>query len=179
MTKRGSETYNTVVLLAAWALVTLAGCSQTDPHTGYTSKSLYRTDVKTVFVEMFHSDSLRRNVEYELSRAICQQIELQTPFKLVGNRRKADTILYGNIPAVHERVLSQQPSLDRPLESQIILVADVTWKDLRSGQLLIDNQTFKVSADYAALAGAGRDAPTRQAANEMAARIVETMAEPW
>ena len=146
---------------------------------GYSTKNLYRTDVETVFVPIFESQSFRRQVEFEITGALARQIELKTPYKLASNRSQADTILYGRVLNVSERVLTQQRQLDRPLENQVVLKINITWKDLRNSELLIDNQTFQVSGDYAVLLGAGSGSAVRKGANDLAVRIVEKMEKPW
>ena len=165
-----------------WVAVILwfqGGCEQVDPKQGYTNRSLYRTDVETVFVEMFESESFRRGIEYELTRALVGQLELHSPYKVVSDRRKADTILYGSINRVTERRLARQRELDRPLANEVVLVATFSWKDLRSAAMLIEEEKVRVSGDYVAFLGAGRDSAAREAANEMAIRIVEAMEEEW
>ena len=165
-----------------WALVLLllsVGCEQVDPKEGYTNRSLYRADVGTVFVEMFDSESFRRGIEYELTHALVGQLELHSPYKVVSDRRKADTILYGSINQVTERRLARQRELDRPLANEVVLVATFSWKDLRSADILIEDEKVRVSGDYVAFLGAGRDSAAREAANEMAVRIVEAMEEEW
>jgi len=152
-----------------------AGCRTTDPTRGYTSAGLYRTDIETVYVPIFESELFQREVEYELTRLICRYIELHSPYKVVSDRTRADTMLYGRLTRLRERVMNQQRQLDRPLENQVVLTATVNWKDLRSGEMLINAKTYRLSGDYALLLGAGRTSAIRSAANEMALRIVEDM----
>lgn len=167
------------LLLTALVLLFLAGCEQADPTQSYSSRNLYRTDIDTVFVEMFQSQSFRRELEFELSRAAAQQLELHSPYKVVSDRRKADTILYGTITKIRERTLTRQRELDRPLENEVVMVVKVTWKDLRSGELILDDLPIRISEDYAVLLGAGRDSASRDALNKVAVRIVEAMESPW
>jgi len=170
-----------VGLVAAWVflLSVICGCEQVDPTKGYSSRSLYRTDVKTVFVEEFESESFRRGVEFELSRAVAQQLELHSAFKVISDRRQADSVLYGSIKSISEKVLAQQRELDRPIANEVLISAAVTWKDLRSGELLLDGRKVKVSGTYVVMQGAGRNKATQEAVNDLAVRIVEAMEEPW
>ena len=177
--KRSDKGYNIVWRLLLVFAAGLIGCEQVDPELGYSSRSLYRTDVRTVAVEMFQSESFRREVEFELTRAVSEQLELHSPLKIVSDRRKADTVLYGTIKRIDERVLSRQRQLDRPLENEVIFLVRVTWKDLRSGELILDDRPIRVSGRYASLLGAGRASAARAAANEAAVRIVEAMESPW
>ena len=145
----------------------------------YSTSSVYRTDIDTVCVEMFESSSFRRGVEFELHRALCQQIELHSPYKIQSDRNKADTVIYGEIISVTEDVQSRQRGLDRPLENRITLTVEVTWKDLGNKELLLDRREFRFSGNYAALLSAGRSGAIEEAANQTARRIVEAMELEW
>lgn len=171
--------YATSLFFASLSLPFLSGCEQVDPTEGYSHQSLYRTDISTVFVKMFESQSFRREFEFELTRAVSQQLELHSPYKVVSKPGKADTILYGSIKKITERVLTQQRDLDRPVENEVILLISVTWKDLRSGELLLDDYPITVQGDYTALLGGGRENATREALNKAAVRLVEAMERPW
>lgn len=165
--------------LLFWIALAPAGCENVDPTRGYSSRSLYRTNIRTVFVEMFESESFRRQVEFELTRAVCEQLELHSPYKVVSDRRKADTVLKGTINRIVENPLAQQRELDRPLASEVTLVVTIRWEDQRTGDYLIDDRQFKASGNYAALLGASRDSAAKEAANDLAVRIVEAMEAPW
>ena len=167
------------LVLLVWLSGFVVGCSDIDPAKGYTTKQLYRTDIKTVHVKIFENKTFRRRLEYEFHRALCRQIELHTPFKVVSDRKKADTIVYGRITSVAEKVLTQQHDLDRPLENQVVLTASVNWKDLRNGDLILDGSTFRVSGQYANLLAAGRSSGELEAAEQLARRVVEAMEQPW
>src|SRR5438874_1111897 len=82
------------------ALVAVAGCA------GYQFglRSMYPQNVRYVHVPIFESDSLRRNFSERLTEAVVKQIELNTPYKVVG-RTDADSILSGKIIADDRRVL--------------------------------------------------------------------------
>lgn len=184
MNKRSIGGYNVVCVLVsvavgAAAMVALAGCGGVDPSVGYSSKELYRTDVKTVCVEMFQSETFRRGVEYDLTRAVAQQLELHSPYKVVADRRKADTVLYGTIGRVSETVLAQQRELDRPMINEVTVLTRVTWEDLRTGERFLDDVVIRASGSYVETLGAGADSAGKEAAEEMARRIVEAMEAPW
>ncbi len=168
----------TVILMVSIILLCLCSCQNVDPNVGYTTQSLYPANVQTVYVEMFHSKTFRRQVEYKLTRAFIDQLELHSNIKVLPDRSRADTIIYGTVDTT-ERVLTQHRKLDRPLENQIVLIATVTWKDLRNGKFLINNQKIKVSGDYIPLLAASSETAIQQAAEKMAVRITEAMQKPW
>ena len=66
----------------------LAGCASYQVG----SESLYAPDVATVYVPMIESDSYRRDLGERLTEAVIKEIELKTPYKVVGTP-DADSIL--------------------------------------------------------------------------------------
>ena len=160
-------------LLSAFCLLTLAGCE------GYSGTSLYPKDVATVYVEMFDNQSFRRGIEFELTDALAKRIEAQTPYKIVTNRDKADTVISGQIVQAKESVLTTERQIGRALEKNIELRAVVSWKNLRTGELLIDNKTVSASASYSEWQSQSFAYGSTLAANSLAERIVELMESGW
>ena len=160
-------------LLSAFCLLFLAGCA------GYSNTSLYPKDVATVYVEMFDNQSFRRGIEFELTDALAKRIEAQTPYKIVTNRDKADTVISGQIVQAKESVLTTERQIGRALEKNIELRAMVSWKNLRTGELLIDNKTVSASASYSEWQSQSFAYGSTLAANSLAERIVELMESGW
>ncbi len=59
----------------------------------YGQSARFPRDVQTVYVPMIESDSFRRFLGERLTEAVCKQIEIDTPYKVV-NDPNADTVLY-------------------------------------------------------------------------------------
>jgi hypothetical protein len=151
----------------------LSGCA------GYSNTSLYPKDVSTVYVEMFDNQSFRRGIEFELTDALAKRIESQTPYKIVSNRDKADTVISGHIVQAKESVLTTERQIGRGLEKNVELRAVVNWKNLRTGELLIDNKTVIASASYSEWQSQSFAYGATLAANSLAVRIVEQMGSKW
>jgi len=151
----------------------LSGCE------GYRDTSLYPKDVATVYVEMFDNQSFKRGIEFELTDALAKRIEAQTPYKIVTNRDKADTVISGQIVQAQESVLTTERQIGRAMEKNIELRAVVSWKNLRTGELLIDNKTVSASASYSELQSQSFAYGSTLAANSLAERIVELMESGW
>ena len=65
---------------------------------GYSNSSLYPEDIRSVYVEMFDTANFRRGYEYQLTDAICKQIEAKIPnCKIISDRDQADSILSGSM----------------------------------------------------------------------------------
>jgi hypothetical protein len=162
-----------ILIVAASLFVSTSGCG------GYTNQSLYPTGVRSIYVEMFDNQSLRRGIEYELSDALAKRIEAETPYKIVSNRDRADTILSGRISHARESVLSVERESGRALEKEVELEAIVTWKNLQTAELLIDNAAIAAASSYTELQSQSFQYGSTLAANKLAERIVQTMEENW
>jgi hypothetical protein len=151
----------------------LGGCS------GYSNMSLYPQGVGTVYVEMFDNQSFRRGIEYDLTDALAKRIESQTPYKIVTSRDRADTVISGQIVQATESVLTTERQIGRALEKNVELRAVVSWKNLRTGELLIDNKTVSASAGFSEWQSQSFEYGSTLAANSLAQRIVELMEAGW
>ena len=128
---------------------------------------------------IFESETLEQGIEFELTRALCVELESHSPYKVVSNPDKADSILYGRITNVTEKVLTQQRQLDRPMENQVVLAVKVTWKASAGDEKLIDNRLYRYSGYYPRLLPGGRESAVQEAVNKLARRIVESIEKPW
>ena len=156
--------------------VCFCGCSGLK---GYSNESLFDEDVKSVYVEMFDSISFRRGAEYVLTDALAKQIEASTPYKIVSDRSKADTVLGGQIVGISGGAISTEYETGRALERDVVLAATVNWKNLKTGELLVDDIRVSASANYSEWQNQGFDYGTSVAANKLAKRIVELMENEW
>ncbi len=168
-----------IKIICLLIFVSLAGCDSVDPEKGYSTASLFDDKIDTVCVEMFDSLSFRKGIEFELTNALVQRIAANTPYKIRANKKDADSVIYGKILDVSERVLSHQRRLDRPMQEQLIVTAEVTWKDLRTGKLLIDRQRFRFSGHYSSLQNDSLQVASQEAVNKIAVEIVESMEQGW
>ena len=158
------------------AAVCLCGCAE---MAGYSSESLFPEDVDSVYVQMFDNRSFRRGVEYELSDALAKRIEAETPYKIISNRNRADTVISGQIVQITESVLSRERQIGRALEKEVQLQAVVSWKNLKTGELLINNKSVNASANYSEWQNQSFGYASTLAANNLARRIVELMEKEW
>ena len=164
------------LLLTGLTVLALPGCS---PFKGYSNESLFPQDVHTVCVQMFGNRSFRRNMEYDLTDALAKRIEAQTPYKIVSDQDRADTVITGQIVSISEIALTMDRELGQALEKELHVKAVVNWKNLKTGDLLIDNETVMASADYSQFLEQGVGYAKNRAANKLAEQIVGLMEEKW
>jgi hypothetical protein len=119
------------------ALLLLPACTESrNFHVlGYSTQPNYDTSIRTVRVPIFKNNTLRRGLEFDLTKAIVREIELKTPFKVVGANCDADTELTGTIMSYNKNILNRN-QLNEVREAETTLGVEVVWKDLRTGEIL-------------------------------------------
>lgn len=118
-------------------ILALTGCESGGHFSlfGYTTRPNYDSCIKTVYVPIFENKTFVRGMEFDLTRAVVRAIEEKTPYKVVSDRDKADTELLGTIVAFNKNILNRN-QLNEQRETETVLTVAVTWKDLRTGEVL-------------------------------------------
>jgi hypothetical protein len=177
MNIKKSGIHGTSLLLAA-ILVGLVGC---EPM-GYTARSQYRKNIRTIAVPIWTrgKDVYRREVEIRLTQALAKRIELDTPYKIT-DRQKADTLLTGTIDRIEQATTSFNPDTGEPREISVTFYVSFQWEDLRSGAVLVKKTNFPVSDVYLPPAPFNEDffLGSEAVMERLARRIVETMESDW
>jgi hypothetical protein len=156
-------------------LIALSGCGGLG---GYSNTWPYPDQIRSVYVEMFDNAGFRRGYEYALTDAICKRIEAQTPYKIISDRDKADSILSGTL-TTGSAILTMDRNTGIPLEQESLVRVTFTWKNLRTGQVLINNETVAASESYSSFLEQNYDYAASAAVNKAAQRVVERMENPW
>jgi hypothetical protein len=169
-----------VVLIAMCISPCVAGCA------GYNigPDAMFPNDVRTVYVPIFESDSLRRNLGEWLTEAVKKEIERRTPYKVV-NSPNADSVLSGRIVSDNKRVVVETRN-DDPRETEITMNVLVRWVN-RRGHTVGENGAVNlppevlVTAAASTLPEVGQSITTAQqeAIQRLAVQIVELMETPW
>lgn len=174
----------TIANAALLGLLALSGCgyssasSAEGKSSGYSWGTTFRKDVKTVAVPAFGTKAFSPGAEVSLSQALIAQIESRTPYKVVPPER-ADTILEGVVLSAGSGTVSVSPFNALPQEATYTMSVDFTWKDLRTGQILVERRNFDQTATYYPTLGDGRFAGRQQAAEALAGSIVGEMQGDW
>jgi len=167
-------------IFLALFLLSASGCA------GYQlgNRSLYPSDIRTVYVPMFESDSFRPFLGERLTEAVCKEIELRTPYKVVSSPN-ADSVLSGRIGNDTKRVIVEN-EFDDAREVELNLQVQVTWADRKGG--LIQQGTMPVASAVADLGQSAELVPEygesvataqQRAIERLAEQIVSLMEMPW
>jgi hypothetical protein len=131
----------TSCLLMATCLGPLCGCA------GYRwgQQTLYRSDIRTVHVPIFQSESFRRGLGERLTEAVVKQIETTTPYRVVG-AEQADSVLLGRILGDSKQVVADD-RFDVPRVIDADLVVEIQWRGLQ-GDLLTNTAAVPLDPYY-------------------------------
>jgi hypothetical protein len=149
-------------------------------------QTLYPSYIQTVYVPVFESSSFRRGLGEWLTEAVQKQIELKTPYKVVGSPDGADSVLSGRIIGEGKSMLVPAPTGDARL-GQYRMQVQVRWVD-RRGNVLRDEvpvpldpalATVGANVNYVPEMGQSIATVQQQAIEKMAQHIVGLMETPW
>jgi hypothetical protein len=123
------------IIVSAFLLLPACTDSRYFNILGYSTQPNYDTSIRTVRVPIFKNLTQRRGLEFDLTNAIVREIELKTPYKVVGANCDADTELTGTIFSYNKNILNRN-QLNEVREAETTLAVEVVWKDLRTGEIL-------------------------------------------
>jgi Lipopolysaccharide-assembly len=181
MLSRRGAMWGICALVAAMGTAALCGCATYR----FGNASLYPQDIETVYLPVFESDSFRRNLAEFLTEAIAKEIQLKTPYTVVGTP-EADSVLTGKITTDTKRVIIED-AYDYPRETQINMSIEVRWVN-RRGDLVNQAATIPMPSSLVTLSGNGTVVPEfgqsvstaqLQAIQSLATQIVSLMESPW
>jgi hypothetical protein len=124
-------------LACAGLALALPACTPDNHFTvlGYTTAPNYDCSIHTVRVPIFDNRTFRRGLEFDLTEAVVRDIQLHTPYRVVGFDQPADTELQGRIIIGTKGILNVN-QLGEVREAETAITVEVAWVDLRTGDLL-------------------------------------------
>ncbi|MCL2639846.1 MAG: LPS assembly lipoprotein LptE, partial [Phycisphaerales bacterium] len=159
-----------LILASGFWLLASNGCN-------YSTEPLYNASVQTVAVT-FTNKTFRREWEFRLQEAVDKNIETRTPYKITSTKN-ADTLLIGEIVDIQESVLTRRSGTILPRETELIILVNFTWKDLRSGRVLLERKHFNRSATEIPQIGERIGDAEHLAIERLAHAIVDQMKKEW
>jgi len=159
----------------------LSGCA------GYQlgQRSLFRPDIRTVHVPVVQSDSYRRYLGERLTEAVVKEVELRTPYKVVG-ADEADSVLTIRLVSDSKRVINNNRfSEPRDIETDFFVQAN--WID-RRGDLIMNNENVPAApmlvnlgqqANFVPEGGQSLVTAQQEAIHKLAQQIVGQMELAW
>lgn len=173
---------NALYLVVALGTFTASGCASYRMG----AESLYAPDVRTVYVPMVESDSYRRDLGERLTEAIVNEIELKTPYKVVGSPT-ADAVLSVHLRNDIRRTLVED-AFDATRAAENQLRAEVTFINRRRAGFVpvphvidLPGPLNEVGQTSLLVPAVGQTVASSQqvAIERLAQQIVGSMEEAW
>ena len=148
-------------------------------------RSLYRPDIRTIHVPMAQSDSFRRYLGERLTEQVVKEIELKTPYKVVG-ADAADSVLSIRLVSESKRVLAEN-RFDEPRDVETDFFIQVSWVD-RRGDLIMSHNDVPAAplllnvgqnANFVAEGGQSLTTAQQEAIQRLAEQVVGQMELAW
>ncbi len=166
---------NAVTSFACLALLLLFSTSIVS--CGYSSKSLLRSNVRSIYIPIFDNNTFRRGYEFDLTKAVRDQILLRTRLNIV-DKDEADSILFGKITGVNENVLIEDRE-DNIVESRVAVTIDIRWIDRRTGRTIVERRNIKRPTEFIVRRNETLTSSSNEAFVKVAQSIVDAMEEDW
>ncbi len=139
---------------------------------------LFRSDIRTVHVPVFESDSFRQFLGERLTEAVIKEIESRSPYK-VARLHTADSVLQGKILLDQKRVLIESRT-DEARDIQTNLIVSIGWND-RYGRPLMKSSQIQVNqfANFVPEGGQSISTAQQEMIEKIARDIVSQLEVPW
>ncbi len=162
------------LLLVAVSLTASGGC-------GYTLRTPYNRELKTIYVPMFKSQRFRRDLNLQLTQLVQQEIQTRTPYRIVNTPEQADCRLDGVITYDDKNIIVENPN-NLPRHLQASMYVTVSFTDNRTGVT-----TTKVSppafvaeaAPFYPEIGDTAELGFQKVMQKLARDIASMMEDPW
>jgi hypothetical protein len=168
----------------SWLWVVAAGCGlfscASDPTKGYSFRSTFDADVRSVAVPVFENKTYSKGLEVSLTDALIKEIQRATPWTVVSQDR-ADTVLTGTITDSTLRRLSVTRGTGLVQEVAVRLTVDFDWRSNRTGETLVSRRGFDSFETFVPSRGTGERLELGQtsAVQELAHDIVAELRSNW
>jgi len=153
------------------ALVLLGAC-------GYTTRSLVSEDYKTIAVPIFENSTRRHDLEFEVTRAVVEELNARTHLVVVSDASSADLVLTGRLVDVDEDTLSRR-KYQRPRQAVVFVSAEIEVKNVGTGESVVTPRRVTEREAYTYLVQQDLRTSREEAVRALAERVVRQLEESW
>ncbi|MGP0067456.1 MAG: hypothetical protein ACLQGP_28155 [Isosphaeraceae bacterium] len=137
------------------------------------------SEIKTVFV-YFKTQTYRRDLQLMLTEAVTKEINLRTPFRVVGKPEQADSILRGVITVADKNLVVEAPT-NLPRELNATMTVFINWThnpETEDEKKRLPTQVTEVN-NFVPEVGETTLSAYTQLVQSIAKQIVDMMEQPW
>lgn len=158
-------------------LLLILGLSLIASGCGYSAGYRMPRGVSRISVPVFKNETIpfRKDLEYELTRAVKRELQLMTPAE-VTSFEDSNAILRGSVLQFDEGVLVESGS-GSIQESGVVIRVGIQLIRSRDERVLLE-RSVEARASYSLAAGESIEVARREALTDLARRIIAEI-EPW
>ncbi len=126
--------------LISGCLAAVSGCSS-DGHFelfGYSTRSRFPDDIKTVYVPIFKNKAFQttpfRGLEKQLTLAVLKELQ-NAGLRIQSDKTRADTELLGTVISINKNIQNRTQQ-NEVREGEVQPGVEIVWRDLRTGKVL-------------------------------------------
>jgi hypothetical protein len=151
------------------------------PGCGYSSASLYPERYGSVAVPIAENRTMQRDVEFQLTEALIKQVRDRTPYAIHTSAAVADTLIEATVLDVDRRTLFRTVDGGLPQELEVVVTADVVWRDLGTGRVIRELPGVQATGRFVPTTPIGEFYETAEQAAvvELARQVVDAMRSDW
>ena len=145
---------------------------------GYSTGSLVSDDYTTIAVPIFDNTTKRHDLEWEVTRAVVEELQSRTHLVVVPEDADPDLVLKGNLVDVDEESLSRRKR-QRPRDSVVFVTAEVEVRDTRTGEDIVPRRRVSEREAYTYYANENERTARQEAVRSLAERVVQQLEQGW
>jgi hypothetical protein len=145
---------------------------------GYTTKSLVPDSYRTVAVPIFGNDTRRHDLEFEVTRAVVEELQARTQLRVVPESADPDLVLRGVLREVDEQGVSRR-QYQRIREQDVFVTAVIDVQDRRSGKPLLTDKKVSEREAFVPVLGENVRTAREEAVRALAERVVRSLESSW
>ena len=131
----------------------------------------------TVAVITFDNKTLYRQYEFFLTQALMSEISMRTSLK-TSDVSNSDTILSGTIVQISANTIRKNEQREAT-ELDITVSVEINWKDTRTGQFIVRNNSLSETTQIISNRGENFDNSIVQSLRKLARSIVYAMEQSY
>jgi len=143
---------------------------------GYRVGSLVPSNHSTIAVPIFENTTERHDLEWEVTRAVVEELQSRSHLLVVSERDNPDLVLNGALVRVDEDILSRRKR-QRPRENVLFLTAEITVTDPKTGQAVLAKKRVTERESFTPMVGESIRSARQEAVRTLAERVVQALEE--
>ena len=159
-------------------IATLCAAALLAAACGYSTRSLVAENHRTIAVPIFENKTRRHDLEWEVTRAVVEELQARTGLEVVPPDADPDLLLEGTLVDVDEETLSRR-KFQRPRESVVFVTAEVSVRSPRTGETLVPRGPVSERESFSPVVGEDVRTAREEAVRALAERVVRRLEQAW